>query len=250
MEIFCTLLGENAHIVETFKSAHACRTHSDGFATMCYEFLDGLTSHSNVFGVHIVITNFFTFHRFEGACTYMESKFFTVNASLIKGIQNTFSEMKSCGGSCHGALDLRIDRLICRLITLLCLTIQIGGNGELAHSIKQFRPCVVTIPSELNDVGSAMQSLTFACQCHPLTIRHLYLTHQFTFLPLLQITHETVPLHHPLLRKIQLVVIRHSGFEAEHLNECSLHAIDRNFTEMKSSLNDFGVVEHHQGTTG
>ena len=72
-----------------------------------------------------------------------------------------------------------------------------------------------------------MNALPFTCQGHLLAIGHLNLTKEFTLLPLFQIAHQTIPLHTPLLGEVQLVIVRHGRFEAEHLYECTKHTIVR-----------------------
>ena len=146
MKVFLALHGENAHVVEAFEGAHAGGAYGDGFTPVSNELLDGLTAHGNVLRVHVVPTYLLALDGLEGACTHMKGQFLTVNACLIKGVKHPFCEMKPCGGSGYRTFNLGIDGLIGRLVALLSLTIQIRGNGQFAHSIKEFCPRVVAIP--------------------------------------------------------------------------------------------------------
>ena len=140
--------------------------------------------------------------------------------------------------------------MVGRLVALLRFTIEVRRNGQFTYCIQEFCPGVVTIPRELNDVGSAMKPFPFTSQSHLFPIGHLYRTEELALFPFLQIAHQAIPLHTPLLREVQLVVVGEGWFEAEHLDEGTLYAFYGCFSEMQACLDDLRVVEDHQGTLG
>ena len=180
----------------------------------------------------------------------MKGEFLTVNARLIERFQHTLREVKTGSGGSDRTFDFGIDRLVGRLVALLRFTIEVRRNGQFTYCIQEFCPGVVTIPRELNDVGSAMKPFPFTSQSHLLTIGHLNLTKEFALFPFFQIAHQAVPLHAPLLGEIQLIVVGKGWFETEHLDEGTLYAFYGCFSEMQACLDDLRVVEDHQSTCG
>ena len=180
----------------------------------------------------------------------MKGQFLTINTSLIEGLEDTLREVKTSSRSSHRTLDFGIDSLVSRLVALLCLTIEVGRNRQLAYSIQKFCPSIVAIPRKFDDVGSTMKSFPFTSQSHLLTIGHLNLTEELALFPFLQIAHQTIPLHTPFLGKVQLVIVRKSWFKAEHFDEGTLHPLCGSLSEVQTCLDDLGIVEDHQGTCG
>ena len=99
-------------VVKAFEGADGCGAHSDALSAVVDEFLDGLTFHHDVFGVHVVVRNLLALHRLEGAGTLMEGDLLTVDTFGIDSLEYPFCEMETSRWCSHRAFDLGIDRLI------------------------------------------------------------------------------------------------------------------------------------------
>ena len=210
---------------------------------MINQFLNGIPSYTDKLSMHLVTFYSFTFHRLESSCSYMKCQFFALNTMGIKTCQDFRSEMQSCCRSRHTTLDLRIDRLIGSLITLLSLTVEIRRNWQFTHSVDDLcKGDMVTIPLKSNSLTRTMNWTTRGSDTDMLS-PDINLTGQQTILPFLQVTHQTIPWTTVCGLEHQLVVRWISRFQQKNFNKCS-----RAFAIMHSCLNHLRIVEHHQST--
>ena len=177
----------------------------------------------------------------------MQRELFALYASLVDCVQYSLCEMQSCSRCCHRTFNLGIHRLVSLLVAFLSIAVQVWRNRQFAYCIEEFCPSVVAFPCKLHNVRCAVNAFSLACQCHLIAISHHYFSRQSALFPFLQVAYQTVPLHTAFLREIQLVVIGHGRFQAEHLYQCSLHTcLHLRLAEMQTSLNHLSIVEHHQ----
>ena len=149
--------------------------------------------------------------------------------------------MQTSRWSSHTSLNLGIYRLVCGFVTLLCLTIQIWWDGQLAHCIQYFRKRhIVIIPIEGNMLTGTVftQSSGLKRQRNPI---HFQRPSQRTFFPFFQIPNQTIPLTMTMSLEHQFIIGWCGWFQKEHLYQRS-----RFLAEMDSRLNDLSIIENHQ----
>ena len=73
-----------SHIVETLQGADTRGADGDGTALMIDELLDGVATHANVFGMHLMTFDLLALHRLEGAGTDMKGEFFALDTMGIE----------------------------------------------------------------------------------------------------------------------------------------------------------------------
>ena len=73
---------------------------------MVDEFLDGVTTYTDILRMHLMTLYLFALDRFEGSSTNVKSQFLTVYASSIDGSENLRSEMQTSCRSRNTTLDL------------------------------------------------------------------------------------------------------------------------------------------------
>ena len=136
------LLGEvgvlhdlEAHVIEALEGADTGGADGDGLPAMLDEFADGVATHADVFGMHLVTFDFLALDGLESAGTDVQRQFLALYTVGIEIGEHLGGEMESCRGSGHRTLDLGIDGLIGGLVALLGLAVQIWRDGELAHGI-------------------------------------------------------------------------------------------------------------------
>ena len=116
----------------------------------------------------------------------------------------------------HGAFDLRIDGLIRLQILRLCLTVQIGRNGQYADSLEHVgEGAAGIVPAEIDEIARlARYGDAFGRERNRFTVdgdRDV----QLARLPSLAIAHEAMPSAMGRLCKRLLIVARHGWLEAE-----------------------------------
>ena len=239
------------HVVEALQRPHTGGTHCNSLASVRYQTLYGVPANSNVLRVHGVLANGLALDGTEGACSDVQRQFFALNAVGIDIPQHALREVQSCRRSCHTAFDLRVHRLVGRLVALLCIAIQVRRNRQFAHGVQ--------------DVGKRHTGRPL--QCYELAGTHLAFAHSadldlFAFdfnhpgerhlhLPLLLVAHQTEPLTGLCLLEHLLVVGWPIGFQQKHLYQCTCGlSLSVRLAEVQACLNHLGIVHHHQGTLG
>lgn len=156
MQVFLALHGQNAHVVETLQCAHAGCSHGNGGTFVRYEPFYGGAVHGNVLRVHVVVANLLALDGFEGAGTNVQGHLLALYAVGIQFCQHLGGEVQACRGGGHTALYLGVDGLVGGEVALLCLSVQVGRDGQFARGFKDFRPGVAGIPCEVYLVARAV----------------------------------------------------------------------------------------------
>ena len=186
----------------------------------------------DILRVHLMSLYLQTLHGFKGTSTNMKRHFLTVDAIGIQVCQDCIGKMKSCRRSCHTTLDLRINRLVGRLVALLRLTVQIWRNRQLTYSFQDFcERNVRIVPFEIYPiVGTATDGyrslLAILATLHgdregQLVSLDFKLTMQAAFLPLLQVADHTEPSTMSGCLEHQLIVGWLSWLHQEDLYQCT-----------------------------
>ena len=151
-------IGEDfeAHIVEAFEGAHTGGTDGNRLTIVIEEFGDGLTTHADIFGVHLMAFHLLTLDGLECAGTHVEGQLFALDAVSIQIGQYLRGEVKASRWSSHTSFDLRIDGLVGGFVAVLCLTIEIGRNRQFAHRVDDGGETYVSIPFKVDAVGGAV----------------------------------------------------------------------------------------------
>ena len=151
---------------------------------MSQQFLKSLPTHANRFRMHLMTAYLFTLDRLKSAGTDMQRQLLTIYFAGIKVGKHPFSKVKSSCWRCHTTLDFRVYRLICSLVTFLCLTIEIWRNRQFSYSIDNLsKGNGIVCPSK-----TYVLSIKRGAFCHknghffPINLNFSF---QFTALPLL-----------------------------------------------------------------
>ena len=107
--VFCEVgVGHHfeAHVIETLKGSHAGSAYGNGLTVVVEEFGDGLTSHADVFGVHLMTFHLLALDRLERTSTHMESEFLAINTVGIESSQHLRREVQTSRWGSHTTLDL------------------------------------------------------------------------------------------------------------------------------------------------
>ena len=96
----------HSHVVKALKGANASGTDSNRMAIVSKKFGNGLTVHTNVFGMHLMPLHLLAFNGFKRTCTDVECQFLTIDTMCIKFSQHLRSEMETSRGSSHTAFNL------------------------------------------------------------------------------------------------------------------------------------------------
>ena len=249
--VFCEVrIGEDfeAHIVEAFEGAHTGGTDGNRLTIVIEEFGDGLTTHADVFRVHLVTLHLLTLDGLERTSSHVEGQLFALDTVSIQISQHLWGEMKAGRWSSHTAFDLRIDSLVGGLIAVLRLTIEIRRNRQFAHHVDDGGETDVSIPFKVDTMGGTMnwaaRSLNGQC-----SMFHVQCPRERAFLPFLQIAHQTVPGTVACGLEHLFIVGRLCRFEQEHLDEGTcLLTVGIGLAEVHSGLDHLRIVEHHQRT--
>ena len=124
------------HVVQTLEGAHTGGADGNSLTVVVEEFGDGLSSHADVFSMHLMPLHLLALDWLERTSTHMEGEFLALYTMSIEIGQYLWREVQTCRWGCHTTFNFRVDGLVGRLIAILCLTIQIGRNGQLTHDIK------------------------------------------------------------------------------------------------------------------
>ena len=246
-------IGEDfeAHIVEAFKGAHTGGTDGNSLTIVVEEFGDGLTTHTDVFRVHLVALHLLTLDGLERTGSHVEGQLFALDAVSIQISQHLWGEVKASRWGCHTAFDLRIDGLVGGLVAILRFTIEIGRNRQFAHHIDDGGETDISIPFKIDAMGGAVNGAARRLNGQ-FSIFNVQCPCQRAFLPFLQIAHQTVPGTVACGLEHLFVVGRLSRFEQEHLDESSIFPLSTFlfplFSEVHTGLNHLRIVEYHQRT--
>ena len=231
-----------AHIVKALQRTYTGRTHRNGLTLVSQQTLNGTAVYGNILRMHGMLANGLALHGSERAGTHMQRHLLAFYATRIDVLQHTLSEVQSGCRCRHTALNLRVHRLVRRLVTLLRLTIQIWRNRQLTQQIKDFCKAAATGPFELYQMTRAYFALT--CSCNG---QWTMFDGQRTLFPLLQVTHQTQPRTAVSLLEHLFVVSRFGRLQQEHLNQSPrMLTVLVSFAEMQTRLNHLRIVHHHQ----
>jgi len=157
------------------------------------------------------------FYGSESAGTHMQREFAALNAGLGKGLEQARGEVESCGGGGYRAFDFGIYSLIVSRITLLRITIEIRGYGDVSGSFdyrgerqsggSPGEDHLVAAVGQAAAAASGEGSLGAVGQAQSLFQRLRF--------PLLEITHQASPGARAGSGKGAVVVAREKRLEAE-----------------------------------
>ena len=192
MEVFLALHGQKSHVVETLQGAHTGGANGNGRASVCNEPFYGCAVYGNVLRVHVVAANLLALDWLEGAGTNVQGNLLALYAMVVQFCQHLGGEVQTCRGGSHTALYLGVDGLVGGEVALLCLSVQVGRNGQFARGFEDFCPSMVSVPGEVYLVTGAVCLATGGREGDGF-LANLYLLVQGTCLPLLQVAHKAIP---------------------------------------------------------
>ena len=215
---------------------------------MGYEPLDGVTTYGNIFRMHLVFTNRCTLHWAERTGTDVQGQLLALDTTGIQLVQDGIGKVQTSSRRGHTSLDFRIYGLISTQVALLSLAVQIGRNGQFTHSVQDFCERNQTAPFEVNPLTRAVFATTGSPDLY-LLILDGDSSDQRTFLPFLQVAHQTEPGTPFGGLKHLFIVGRLGGLQQEYFYQSTriLSFLVR-LAEMQTSLNDACIVHHHQRT--
>lgn len=125
----------DTQIIEALKRTHARGTNGNGLAVVAQQLGDGLAAHTDILRVHLMPLHLLALHRLERAGSHMKSQLLALNTMGIEVGQYLGRKVKTGRGSSHTTLNLRVNGLVGGLIAVLCLTVEIGRDGQFTHRI-------------------------------------------------------------------------------------------------------------------
>ena len=202
-----------------------------------------MTMHSDILRMHGMFANCTALHGTERSGTNMQSDFFAFNTMRINLVQYPFRKMQSCCRRRHRTLNLGIDRLIGRLVALLCLAVQVRRNGQFTQHIENVGKIDVGIvPLELNELTGSLLALT-NCRYLKLFVFYFKVPNECSFLPFFLIAYQTQPRTAMRLLEHLFIVSRYRRLQQENFDQCTCV-----LAEVQTSLNNLCIVHNHQGS--
>ena len=168
--------------------------------------------------MHFVAFYFFAFHRFESAGSNVKGDFFQIHSFFLESVQYAFCEMQTgCRGG-YGPFYLRVDGLVSFLVAFLCLSVQVGRNGQLTEEFQNVgKGYFRIVPGEINPMAGAVTFSTGGSQCQGFAFDCHFLV-QRAFFPFLQVANHAEPGRMLGLLEVEYIVIGLDGFQTENLN--------------------------------
>ena len=97
----------------------------------------------------------------------MQGEFAARYAALGDGMEHAVSEVEPGRGSCHGAVDMRVDRLIVGGVGGFGASVEVGWDGDLAGSLDDLgKRYLVGIPAEGDNRCIAFAPLAGGAEVH------------------------------------------------------------------------------------
>jgi len=99
--------------------------------------LDGFFRHGDKLGMHLVAGDGLRLHGPEGARTHVQCHLGGADPSLPETLHYRGREVEPRRGSCHGAFNTGVYRLVGLIVLRLGGAVEVGRDGQLSRYLQQ-----------------------------------------------------------------------------------------------------------------